>query len=123
MQDLRGLRDVPQVGHAEPEALVYLRRAGRSDPFEGGDESVLRRAALDGDHDLADLFTPTRTRALLLAKAYLVLVREQSFERGRDGVVGPVAEAHERIEEESTGLRERGRTYADGRLHLDWPVR
>jgi hypothetical protein len=103
--------DVPQVGHAAGEARTWLERAGRQ--------------VSDGALDLARWATPSREHAIRLAKAYLVLVREQSFARGRDALLEPSRDHHERIEEdgESTGLREAGRTFADGRLHLDWGAR
>ena len=45
-QDLRGLQDHPQAGHAEPEVLTYFRRVG------------------GGDRDLAWLLTPSARGAL-----------------------------------------------------------
>ena len=70
-QDLRGLQDHPQAGHAEPEVLTYFRRVGGGDElranteilarfFPGGklDEIEVRRAAPGGDRDLAWLLAP-----------------------------------------------------------------
>lgn len=132
-QSLAGIPDVPQLRHREPEVLTYLRRAGGGDElrandemlarfFPGGvlDEAELRRAAPGGDRILADLVMPSRSRALALDKAYLVLVREQGFERGRDALLAPPSNVHRRIDDESTGLREAGRVYGDGTLRLDW---
>ena len=76
------------------------------------------------DRDLAWALTPTRARALALDKAYLAIVREQSFVRGRDALLTPATRVHERITEPGTGLGESGapeaRVHRDGRLHLDW---
>ncbi len=132
-QDLRGLKDVPQAGHADPEVLTYFRRVGGGDElrandeilrrfFSGGtlDEASVRRAAPGGDKDLFWLLFPSRARALLLDKAYRLIVAEQSFTRGRDPVVRPAANVHRRIENGSTDLAETGKLYRDGRLHLDW---
>jgi len=132
-QDLRGIPDVPQVGHAEPETLVYLRRAGGGDEFRsnqelierflpGGEpsEAEVRRGAPGGDRDLAFLLFPSRTRALQLNKAYRALVLEQQFDRGRDTLLGPPANVHRKIENGSTELAASGRVFDDGRLHLDW---
>jgi hypothetical protein len=132
-QDLRGIPDAPQAGHREGEILAYLRRAGAADEFRANaemtarlfrdgalDEAALRRAAPGGDRDLADLLAPSRQRALLLDKAYLVLVREQSFVRGRDPVLGRVETVHAEIHSAATGLEEAKRLFTDGKLWLDW---
>ncbi|WP_437968981.1 hypothetical protein WMF04_06675 [Sorangium sp. So ce260] len=132
-QDLRGMPDVPQAGHAEPEVLTYLRRAGGGDDyranaemlarfFPGGalDEAEVRRGAPGGDRDLAYLVAPSRERALLLDKAYRALVRAQRFEEGRDIMLGPATGILRVVEVESTGLAEAQRVYLDGRAHLAW---
>jgi hypothetical protein len=132
-QDLRGIPDVPQAGHEEPEALTYFRRVGGGDElranteilgrfFPGGelDEAAVRRAAPGGDRDLAWLLTPSRERSLLLAKAYMTVVREQSFVLGRDAFPRPVENVHREIENGATELDRTGRIYRDGRLWLDW---
>ncbi len=134
-QDLRGLRDRPQVGHVEPELLTYFRRVQGGDEtrsneellarfFPGGHlaEAELRRAAVGGDRDLAWVLFPGRARALALDKAYLAVVREQSFTRGRDATLAPATRVHDRIVDEGTGLGEAGRVHRDGRLHLRWEV-
>nr|ADN68496.1 hypothetical protein [Sorangium cellulosum] len=132
-QDLRGMPDVPQAGHAEPEVLTYLRRARGADDYRGNaemlarffpggvlDEAEVRRGAPGGDRDLAYLVAPSRERALLLDKAYRVLVRAQRFEAGRDAAIGPATGILRVVEEESTGLAEAHRVYLDGRAHLAW---
>lgn len=133
VQDLRGLKDRPQRGHAEPEILTYFRRVRGADEFRandemmarffpGGvlDEQAVRRAAVGGDRDLAWLLRPSRRRALDLDKAYLAIVREQSFTRGRDAVLAPARNVHRRIENGSTELERTGMVFRDGRLQLDW---
>jgi hypothetical protein len=132
-QDVRGIADVPQVGHRDPEALAYLRRAGGGDEFRsneemlarffpGGrlDEAAVRRAAPGGDRDLAYLVAPSRERALRLDKAYLALVRAQRFDLGRDAPLAPAANVHAAVDGGPTGLEGAGRVYADGRLQLRW---
>ncbi|XYH99754.1 hypothetical protein ACMHYB_08315 [Sorangium sp. So ce1128] len=132
-QDLRGMPDVPQAGHAEPEVLTYLRRAGGADDYRGNaemlarffpggalDEAEVRRGAPGGDRDLAYLVAPSRERALLLDKAYRALVRAQRFEAGRDVTLGPATGILRVVEGESTGLGEAQRVYLDGRAHLAW---
>ncbi len=132
-QDLRGLQDRPQVGHDAPELVTYFTRVRGGDETRtneellarfvpGGDvaEAELRRAAVGGDRDLAWALFPTRARALALDKAYLAIVREQSFNRGRDAVLAPATRVHRRITDPGTGLGEAGKVHRDGRLHLRW---
>lgn len=132
-QDLRGIPDVPQLEHPEPEFLTYLRRVGGGDElrenaellarfFPNGqlDEASVLRAAKGGDKDFSWLVLPSRERALDLNRAYVALVREQRFERGRDATLSPATRVHARVEDESTGLEPAGKVYRDGRLRLAW---
>ncbi|MCB9614012.1 MAG: hypothetical protein H6722_16350 [Sandaracinus sp.] len=130
-QDLRGLSDRPQVGHAEGEVLTYLRRVRAGDELRANGEMIerffdaqgrvradeVRRAAPGGDRDLAWLLMPSRQRALALDRAYLGLVRAQRFHLGRDAVLAPPTNVHRRIENEATELEQ---VHFDGRLHLEW---
>lgn len=125
-QDLRGMPDAPQAGHVDGEILTYFRRVGAGDELRQNSELLARyfpggrldearvRAALD----LAELLTPSRDRALALAKAYRAVVREQSYTRGRDAVLRPVEHVHRRIDPESTPTA--GAAHLDGRLQLAW---
>lgn len=132
-QDLRGMVDRPQVGHDTPELVTYVSRVRGGDETRTNDELLarfvpngavaedeLRRAAVGGDRDLAWALTPSRARALALDKAYLAVVGEQSFIRGRDAVLAPATRVHQRITEEGTGLGDAGKVHRDGRLHLRW---
>lgn len=132
-QDLRGMHDAPQAGHAEPEVLTYLRRVQGGDEFRANDEMLqrffpggvleeqaVRRASRGGDRDLQWLLAPSRRRALDLNKAYMVLVRDQSFEHGRDPLLAPPRNVHAAIENGETELGAAGKVFRDGRLWLDW---
>ncbi|MCP3163794.1 hypothetical protein [Myxococcus qinghaiensis] len=132
-QDLRGLRDVPQAGHAKPEVLTYFERVKGGDEFRANeelltrffpsgavDEKSVRRAAPGGDKDLAWLLTPSRERAVALGRAYMVLVREQGFTKGRDTLLAPPRNVLPQVENGSTGLEDAGLIFEDGRLHLAW---
>lgn len=132
-QTLAGIPDAPQAGHADPEALTYFRRVGGADEFReneemlgrffpGGklDEAAVRQAAPGGEHDLAWLLTPSRRRALDLNKAYLALVRQQRFDLGRDTLLQPVRNVHDKIRNGATGFDVDRGVYRDGRLWLDW---
>ena len=78
------------------------------------------RAVPDGDKDLSYLITPSRERAYELNKAYMALVKEQSFDLGRDTILHPTANVHKQIENGSTDLVDSGQIYPDGRLWLAW---
>ena len=135
-QSVRGIPDVPQAGHQESEILTYFQRVQGGDEFRANtevlerffrhgkdgklDTAQVRRAAPGGDRDIAFLIVPSRKRALLLNKAAIVLVREQSFVLGRDPLLAPTANVHTTIQDDSTGLAPAGRIYRDGRLWLDW---
>ncbi|WP_246357156.1 hypothetical protein [Pyxidicoccus fallax] len=132
-QDLRGIPDVPQLGHAKPEVLTYFERVKGGDEFRandellsrffpGGalDEASVRRAARGGDRDLTWLVTPSRERALELGRAYMALVREQTFTKGRDTLLAPPKNVLPAVENGSTGLEDAGLIFEDGRLHLAW---
>ncbi|NVB40354.1 hypothetical protein G6O69_37380 [Pseudenhygromyxa sp. WMMC2535] len=129
-QDISGMPDVPQAGHSRGEVATYLERVGAGDEFRANQEMIERffdeQGALDeaavaaASADLSDMLMPSPARALALGKAYLVIVREQSFVHGRDAVIAPVANVFESIEDESSGLSESGKMYADGTLRLDW---
>ncbi len=132
-QNLAGIEDVPQAGSAEPEILRYLRRVGGGDEFRANGEMLqrffpggrldtarVRRAAPGGGGDIRDLVVPSRRRALQLDKAYLLIVREQSFVHGRDALLAPAANVHAQLDNSDTALKASGRTYRDGRLWLDW---
>lgn len=129
-QDIRGIPDVPLLGHARGEIATWLARAEAGDEFRSNQEMLGRwfspagpidDAALAIAADIVGIIVPSPERALLLDKAYLVIVREQSFVRGRDPVVEPLTNVHRTIEVETSGLSEAERVYLDGGLRLAWP--
>lgn len=132
-QYLEGIPDVPQFGHDRPEILTYFERVTGGDEFRanteildrffpGGelDEAEVLRAAPGGDKDILYLIQPSRQRAALLNKAYMALVKDQTFELGRDTIISPPANVHEAIENGDTELNATGKVFFDGRLWLDW---
>jgi hypothetical protein len=61
-------------------------------------------------HDVAYLLMPNPKRALDLDRAYLAIVREQSFAKGRESVVAPTKNIYIRAPvDESTGNQRRCR--------------
>lgn len=104
--DLHGMKDAPNVGGSEGEILHYLKAVGGGSEFRENAEMGARWFRDDGSVDEAKvsaadvyaLIAPSVERALTLDKAYMVLVREQSFERGRDATVSPLRNVHETID-------------------------
>jgi hypothetical protein len=132
-QSLAGIRDVPQAGSREPEILRYFRRVGGGDEFRANteilkrffpngrlDAAAVRRAEAHGHHDIRDLILPSPARALLLDKAYMAIVREQSFVHGRDALPAPAVNVWPKLDNTDTALKASGKVYKDGRLCLDW---
>jgi hypothetical protein len=136
-QDLAGLQDTPQLGHDVPEVLTYLQRVRGGDEFRSNTEMLARffdadgavrteevlRSAPGGPLDLRALLMPSERRALDLAKAYMVLVRKQRFDLGRDPILAPLENVHASIENGDTALGQSGLLFDDGRLWLDWKWR
>ncbi|HUP92897.1 MAG TPA: hypothetical protein VM074_11670 [Solimonas sp.] len=132
-ESFAGIKDVAQAGQAEPEILTYFKRVGGGDEFRANtemldrffpagtvDEAAVRRAAPGGDQDIRFLLVPSRSRALQLDKAYMALVKEQTFELGRDAVISPPGNVHPHIDNGDTGLVDGNGIYGDGRLWPDW---
>lgn len=132
-QNIGDIPDVPQWGHAEGEVLTYFKRVLGGDEFRsndeilerffpGGklDEALVKKAAVGGTEKLPFLLAPSRKRALLLNKAYMALVREQTFEKGRDVVIRPAKNVLQHTENVETAFAKAGHIYADGQLRLNW---
>ena len=126
--DLHGMPDAPSFGETEGQILTYLRRAGGGSEFRANDEMRQRWFLASGEVDVdavsrSDVFaliTPSPERALLLDKAYLVIVREQSFLRGRDPTVTPPVNVFAEIEREVVPLAEDRRYAWD--IRVTWPT-
>lgn len=131
-QTLVGQKDIPQSGHAQPEVLTYLQRVGGGDEFRANQEMLDRffsggrpvaervlQASAAGPRDLAWLLNPSPERALALNRAYMRLVRAQSFDLGRDAVLKPARKVHRRIENGATGFTE-PQVHRDGSIWLQW---
>ena len=130
--NLAGIPDVPQAGHDKPEIMTYFERNGGGDEYRNNDEIISRffdegvlneaevaRAAVGGDKDIRHLIFPSNDRAYALNKAYMALVREQSFDLGRDPMISSPKNVHKKIVEVSAGLP-KDKIFRDGTLWLDW---
>lgn len=133
-QNIAGMKDVPQQGHEKGEIATYFERVGGGDEFRANDEilerffdeagkpreDLIREAGVAGSKDIRYLVMPSRERAILLNKAYKALVEAQAFDKGRDALIKPPTNVHQRIENGSTDLSQTGKVFGDGRAWLRW---
>lgn len=116
-QRAKGLNGLPEPQYANGvyEYVHYLaiNHAGDEfreniqvmDEFIAVDGSVGAEAAKTLHRDIGSLLLPSHDRALALNKAYHLIVKEQSFNRGRDAIIAPPTNIHRTLEvEESTGV-------------------
>jgi hypothetical protein len=112
--DLRGIAE-PRRRDGRYEYTLYLTANGAGDELRENGEVVARffdqRGAPRDDAfrrlhgDIATLLLPSAARALDLDRAYLAIVREQSFAAGRDAVLAPSRHVHRRLSAgEKTGV-------------------
>jgi hypothetical protein len=113
----RGFEGVaePMRADGRGEYAYYLAQNGAGDDLRENAEVAARffdaRGALRPDvaarlrRDVSPLLLPSPARALLLDKAYRVIVRAQSFVAGRDATVTPAVHLHRALGEgTSTGV-------------------
>jgi len=124
--DLKGMPDAPLVGERAAEILQYFQRVGGGDEFR---ENRELRAKFFTDHevrvqkvlraDVYDLIAPSAERARALNKAYLTVVREQSFVRGREGALAPMVNVYRAVDPETAPTLPPERQYRSD-IRLDW---
>lgn len=125
--DLHGMPDAPSFGETEGQILTYLRRVGGGSEFRNNDEMASRfflpSGAVNEDAvrglDVYGLITPSPERALLLDKAYLVIVRAQSYLRGRDATVTPPRNVFALVDADVVPLAPERRFAWD--IRIAWP--
>jgi len=105
----------PRRADGRGEYADYLERVGGGDDFRSNDEVLRKFFRPDGSldpamrkqlaRDISTLIMPSAERALTLDRAYLGIVRTQSFLRGRDVVVGHAPEIERQLEQDgATGI-------------------
>jgi hypothetical protein len=117
----RGIEGMPEPVRADGrgEYALYLMQNGAGDEFRENQEVLARffdaRGALRPDmaarmkRDISLLLLPSPARALLLDKAYRVIVLAQSFTNGCDATATPAPNVHRElpVEHQPTGVRQR----------------
>lgn len=106
----RGLAGTPEPVRADGdgEYSTYVMAVRGGDEFRGNQEVVARFFDASGAprpepfaalrRDITVLLLPSVGRARDLNRAYRVTVAEQSYWRGRDAIVSPVVNVHERVQ-------------------------
>ncbi|MET1256220.1 hypothetical protein [Aliikangiella maris] len=125
--NLKGMADVPNKGEHQGEILTYLERTGGGDEFRSNDEMLANWFTQDGKVDYAkvagkdvyQLITPSISRALMLNKAYRVIVDEQRFLFGRDATVLAPQNVYQKIDNATAPTLKPEATYSWD-IRLDW---
>ncbi|KZN45488.1 hypothetical protein [Pseudoalteromonas luteoviolacea] len=124
--NLRTQKDVPNVGEPQGEFLTYMARVGGGDEFRQNQE-MLRKWFTGGKVDmekvqsavnLYELITPSKERALALNKAYLTIVKEQSYLFGRDATLVKAKNVLQQVDDSQAPLKESKQFAWD--MQLDW---
>ncbi len=116
VRSLEGIAE-PLLADGRGEYSLYLEQNHAGDEFRGNDEVAERffddeggvdSEAVEGlKTDISTLLLPSAGRALELNKAYLVIVKEQSYIYGRDAHISPVTTVYKTIDTtEETGVAE-----------------
>jgi hypothetical protein len=126
-QNLASQHDAPNRGETQGEFLTYFERVGGGDEFRQNEEMLARWFNDDGKVDIEkveaadniyELITPSPERALQLNKAYLTIVKEQSYLFGRDATLTKATNVLEEVDESQQPLAYKHRYQWD--LRLDW---
>ena len=94
-------------GDGSTEYVTYLEQNGAGDEFRQNGEVLARFFDRDGrlkpdmkaklQRDITTVLLPSKERALALDKAYLLLVRSQKFQQGRDLVLEGARNVHRQL--------------------------
>ncbi len=125
--DLRTMVDAPNIGETDGEFLTYLERVGGGDEFRQNEEMLARwfnddgsvkRDDIIGLESIYELIAPSPERALTLNKAYLAIVKEQSYLYGRDTSIAPAKNVFRNVDRDTPPLDPEFRYQWD--IRLDW---
>ena len=125
--DLQKIPDAPNKGESQGEYLTYLERVGGGDEFRQNQEMLdtwfdaqgqVRTEKIRELDSIYPLITPSPARALQLNKAYLAIVKEQSYLYGRDTSIVPAKNVFQEVDRSSAPLPPERRYRWD--IRLDW---
>ncbi|WP_269520337.1 hypothetical protein [Alteromonas sp. BMJM2] len=125
--NLKSLNDAPNIGEELGEYLTYMSRVGGGDEFRQNTEMLSNWFDDNGKLDsqkvarvsnLQELIVPSSERARDLNKAYLTIVKEQSYLFGRDATITKATNVLETIDAEQPPLLNSHQFQWD--MRLDW---
>ncbi len=125
--NLKGMPDAPNRGESVGEIATYLTRVGGGGEFRSNPEMVARWFKPDGtvdvekmrSKDVYQLTVPSRERALMLNKAYRVIVDDQDFIFGRDATVTAPPNVYDKVDNEKSPTLPDVAQY-NWDIRLDW---
>ena len=124
--DLREIEDVPNINEEKGEFLTYMERVGGGDEFRQNGEmlakwfdekGMVKVEEVQRAKSVYDIITPSPERAYALNKAYLTIVKEQSYLFGRDATLTKATNVLSTIDAEQPPLKPEHRFKWDMRLN------
>jgi hypothetical protein len=125
--NLHDIEDVPNINEEKGEFLTYMERVGGGDEFRQNAEmlakwfdekGMVKADELNKAKSVYDIITPSAERAYALNKAYLTIVKEQSYLFGRDATLTEATNVLSTIDAEQPPLKPEHRFKWD--MRLDW---
>jgi len=126
--DLTAMVDAPNKGEIQGEYATYFQRVGGGGEFRSNPEmqakwfnkdGTLNQQAIATANTVYDLIAPSIERALLLNKAYKVIVDDQDFIFGRDATVIPPVNVYDKVSNTTSPTLPNEYLY-DWDIRLDW---
>ena len=124
--NLREIEDVPNINEEKGEFLTYMERVGGGDEFRQNGEmlakwfdekGMVKAEEVQRANSVYDIITPSPERAYALNKAYLTIVKEQSYLFGRDATITEATNVLSTIDAEQPPLKPEHRFKWDMRLN------
>ncbi len=125
--NLREIEDVPNINEEKGEFLTYMKRVGGGDEFRQNGEmlakwfdekGMVKAENVQRAKSVYEIITPSPERANALNKAYLTIVKEQSYLFGRDATLTEATNVLSTIDAEQPPLKPEHRFKWD--MRLDW---
>ena len=112
---LTGIKE-PRREDGKGEFAFYLEHNPTGNEYRANPEVYNKFFSVDGkkkeaafeklSQDISHLLMPSEERAALLNKAYLAIVKEQSFSKGRDPIIAPITTVHKTVDiDADTGIK------------------
>jgi len=124
--NLRNIEDVPNINEEKGEFLTYMERVGGGDEFRQNGEmlakwfdekGMVKAEEVERASSVYDIIAPSPERALALNKAYLTIVKEQSYLFGRDATLTEATNVLSTIDTDQPPLKPEHRFTWDMRLN------